>query len=235
VLPELGRVDRVGGHHRLPLGPLGVGDLDGDRAALGLAVAHAADDAVRAAAEAEAALKLDPRDEDAAVAAARYVAQTPRGSAGAIALLESFVKREPKAIEARFSLARLLAAEGVATSFHRDRALPTTVKLRVIGRQQQLLRIDFETTPSHEILADKLASLGAEPATTPAPVKVTRDAKEMLQTALKAEVETLDRYIRRRKQADEAGEYGLSVHLDDIIADETHHRDELQQMLARWP
>ena len=31
--------------------------------------------------------------------------------------------------------------------------LPTTVKLRVIGRQQQLLRIDFETAPSHEVLA----------------------------------------------------------------------------------
>ena len=37
------------------------------------------------------------------------------------------------------------------------RALPTTVKLRVIGRQQQLLRIDFETVPSHEVLAAKLA------------------------------------------------------------------------------
>ncbi len=36
-------------------------------------------------------------------------------------------------------------------------ALPTTVKLRVIGRQQQLLRIDFETAPSHEVLAAKLA------------------------------------------------------------------------------
>ena len=44
-----------------------------------------------------------------------------------------------------------------ATSFHRDPALPTTVKLRVIGRQQQLLRIDFETAPSHEVLATKLA------------------------------------------------------------------------------
>jgi rfaE bifunctional protein kinase chain/domain len=31
------------------------------------------------------------------------------------------------------------------------------VKLRVIGRQQQLLRIDFETAPSHEVLAAKLA------------------------------------------------------------------------------
>jgi len=76
------------------------------------AVAHAADDTGRAAAEAEAALKLEPKNEDAAVAAARYVAQTPRGGAGAIELLGSFLAREPKAIEARFSLARLLAADG---------------------------------------------------------------------------------------------------------------------------
>ena len=40
---ELDRVDRVGRHDLLPLGPLGVADLDGDRAALGLAVADAAD------------------------------------------------------------------------------------------------------------------------------------------------------------------------------------------------
>jgi rfaE bifunctional protein kinase chain/domain len=55
------------------------------------------------------------------------------------------------------ALERLLGAAGVRASLHRDPALPTTVKLRVIGRQQQLLRIDFETTPSHEVLADKLA------------------------------------------------------------------------------
>ena len=55
------------------------------------------------------------------------------------------------------ALDRLLAEDRVRTSFHRDNSLPTTVKLRVIGRQQQLLRIDFETSPSHEILASKLA------------------------------------------------------------------------------
>lgn len=55
------------------------------------------------------------------------------------------------------TLARLLAQDRVKTSFLRDPTLPTTVKLRVIGRQQQLLRIDFETTPSHEVLANKLA------------------------------------------------------------------------------
>ena len=37
---ELGRVHRVGGHHRLPLRPFGVADLDGDRAAEGDAVPH---------------------------------------------------------------------------------------------------------------------------------------------------------------------------------------------------
>jgi rfaE bifunctional protein kinase chain/domain len=59
--------------------------------------------------------------------------------------------------EAGAALERLLVADAVRTSFHRDPALATTVKLRVIGRQQQLLRIDFETAPSHEVLAGKLA------------------------------------------------------------------------------
>ncbi len=53
-------------------------------------------------------------------------------------------------------LADLLVKENVATHFHKDATLPTTVKLRVIGRQQQLMRIDFETPPSREVLEDKL-------------------------------------------------------------------------------
>ncbi|MEQ1518005.1 MAG: D-glycero-beta-D-manno-heptose-7-phosphate kinase [Usitatibacteraceae bacterium] len=58
--------------------------------------------------------------------------------------------------EAGRSLAALLEKEHVSTVFHKDPQLPTTVKLRVIGRQQQLLRIDFETPPSREVLEDKL-------------------------------------------------------------------------------
>ena len=58
--------------------------------------------------------------------------------------------------EAGRSLAKLLEKERVTTLFHKDPQLPTTVKLRVIGRQQQLLRIDFETPPSREVLEDKL-------------------------------------------------------------------------------
>lgn len=55
------------------------------------------------------------------------------------------------------ALGRLLESEGVVASLQTDPDLATTVKLRVIGRQQQLLRIDFETWPNHESLQATLA------------------------------------------------------------------------------
>ena len=58
--------------------------------------------------------------------------------------------------EAGHTLARLLEEGGVRASLHRDAGLSTTVKLRVIGQQQQLLRVDFERAPGHEVLAAKL-------------------------------------------------------------------------------
>jgi len=60
--------------------------------------------------------------------------------------------------EAGESLRRLVEADRIAANLHRDPTITTTVKLRVIARQQQLLRIDFETAPSREVLADKLAA-----------------------------------------------------------------------------
>jgi rfaE bifunctional protein kinase chain/domain len=63
--------------------------------------------------------------------------------------------------EAGASLARLLAEARIDASLHEDVQLNTTVKLRVLGRQQQLLRIDFENTPTHEVLQAKLAEFAA--------------------------------------------------------------------------
>ena len=54
------------------------------------------------------------------------------------------------------ALEKLLLKMGVEAGLHRDRGLSTTTKLRVIGRRQQLLRIDFERPPSREVLASKL-------------------------------------------------------------------------------
>jgi rfaE bifunctional protein kinase chain/domain len=58
--------------------------------------------------------------------------------------------------EAGRCLRQLLKRDRIAASLHDDPTISTTVKLRVIGRRQQLLRADFETLPSHEVLASKL-------------------------------------------------------------------------------
>ena len=63
--------------------------------------------------------------------------------------------------EAAARIQELLKAEGIDAQLHRDPALATTIKLRVIGRQQQLLRIDFETEPGHDVLMSKLADFEA--------------------------------------------------------------------------
>jgi rfaE bifunctional protein kinase chain/domain len=60
--------------------------------------------------------------------------------------------------EASHKLEALVAQTGIRTHFGRDAELKTTVKLRVIGRQQQLLRLDFENTPKSEILATQTAA-----------------------------------------------------------------------------
>jgi len=59
--------------------------------------------------------------------------------------------------EAARKLGALLEREGIATLLGRDPKLYTIVKLRVIGRSQQLIRIDFENQPDHEVLAGMLS------------------------------------------------------------------------------
>ena len=60
--------------------------------------------------------------------------------------------------EASHKLEALVAQTGIEPHFGRDSHSKTTVKLRVIGRQQQLLRLDFENTPKTETLASQSAA-----------------------------------------------------------------------------
>lgn len=85
-----------------------------------------------------------------------------------------------------------------------------------------------------QILADKVVALGGVPATEPASVKSTSEPKEMLSNALADEKATIQRYVKLRELATASAEYGLAVDLDDLIADETHHRDEIQLILNHW-
>ena len=60
--------------------------------------------------------------------------------------------------EAGDCLEKLLTQHGnINALLHRDSTISTTIKLRAVAMQQQLLRIDFETQPSHEVLNAKLA------------------------------------------------------------------------------
>ena len=60
------------------------------------------------------------------------------------------------------TLRRLLEQQGVRTVLGSDPKLYTIVKLRVIGRSQQLIRVDFENIPAHEVLAGLLEQFGKE-------------------------------------------------------------------------
>ena len=59
--------------------------------------------------------------------------------------------------DAARTLRRLLEEQGVTALLGSDPQLYTIVKLRVIGRAQQLIRVDFENQPDHEVLASLLS------------------------------------------------------------------------------
>lgn len=58
--------------------------------------------------------------------------------------------------EAGKTVHSLIQKSGIADHVFDDPQAKTTVKLRVLGRQQQLLRADFESLPDHEVLVEKL-------------------------------------------------------------------------------
>ena len=72
-------------------------------------------------------------------------------SLGAHASLLSVVGEDP----ASHSLEQLILQTGIEPFLGRDAELKTTVKLRIIGRQQQLIRADFEDLPKTEVLASQ--------------------------------------------------------------------------------
>ena len=98
-------------------------------------------------------VKVD-RQEDRPGGAAN-VARNASALGAEVTLLSVVGRDEPGA-----ALRRLLRKERVNAQLQIDSGLKTTIKLRVIGRQQQLVRIDFETPPSHEALASKLRDFG---------------------------------------------------------------------------
>ena len=84
-------------------------------------------------------------------------------------------------------------------------------------------------------LANKIVALGGEPTTQAAPVPPAANNKEMLQAILAAEQQAGKDYTQRAIEADEFGDKGLAVQLEDMVRDEMGHSEESERMLRDWP
>jgi len=108
-------------------------------------------DATRISPEAPVPVVLWQREEERLGGAANVARNC--AALGAPTRLLSVTGRD----EAGERVAALLRQENVQASLRRDASIRTTQKLRIVHRQQQLLRVDMETPPSREVLASKLA------------------------------------------------------------------------------
>ena len=86
-----------------------------------------------------------------------------------------------------------------------------------------------------QFLANKIVALGGEPTTKPDAVPAAANNKEMLQAVLEAEVEAGKNYTQRAIEAEEYGDKGLVVALEDIVRDEMGHSEETERILRDWP
>ena len=130
--------------------------------------------------------------------------------------------------EAGDSLARLLHSESVNVVLHRDAGLDTTIKLRVIGRQQQLLRIDFETSPSHEVLLSKLADF--EKMLADADVVILSDYGKGGLTHIRQMIE-LANAMRKPVLVDPKGDDYARYHGATLL---TPNRSEFREVAGSW-
>ncbi|MFN2159123.1 MAG: bacterioferritin [Anaerolineales bacterium] len=86
-----------------------------------------------------------------------------------------------------------------------------------------------------QFLANKIVALGGEPTTEPAPVPEAGTNQEMLEAVLAAEIQAGKDYTLRAEQAEEFGDKGLVVQLEDMVRDEMGHSEETERMLRDWP
>src|SRR5256885_1106867 len=71
-----------------------------------------------------------------------------------------------------------------------------------------------------QFLSNKIVALGGEPVTVPAKIKATKTNREMLEAVLEAERLAVNGYTQRAREAEEFGDKGLAVQLEDMIRDE---------------
>ncbi len=86
-----------------------------------------------------------------------------------------------------------------------------------------------------QYLANKIVALGGEPTTKPRPVPAAKTNREMLEAVLAAERQATQDYTKRAQEAEEFGDKGMAVQLEDMVRDESGHSEETERILRDWP
>ena len=86
-----------------------------------------------------------------------------------------------------------------------------------------------------QFLANKIVALGGEPTTVPRAVPEAHTNREMLEAVLQAERRATADYTQRAQEADDLGDKGLAVQLEDMVRDESGHSEETERILRDWP
>ena len=86
-----------------------------------------------------------------------------------------------------------------------------------------------------QYLANKIVALGGEPITQPSDIPRAKSNHEMLEAVLSAENNAKRGYTQRAKEAEEFGDKGLAVQLEDMVRDESNHSEETERILRDWP
>lgn len=115
----------------------------------------------------------------------------------------------------------------------------TTYAAKVTGTERLELREFFlKEVPDEQrhasFLATKIVAFGGEPDTTVAPVPEADTNKKMLEAVLKAEKRAVQAYTELAELADSLDERGLSIQLEDLISDETGHKEEVELILRKY-
>ncbi|MCC7209093.1 MAG: ferritin-like domain-containing protein [Anaerolineae bacterium] len=115
----------------------------------------------------------------------------------------------------------------------------TTYAAKVTGPYRpQLAQFFLAEVPDEQMhaqfLANKIVALGGEPTTVPMPVRTAMSNREMLEAVLEAERNARSGYAKRAQEAEEYGDVGLKVQLENMVLDESTHAEETERMLREW-
>lgn len=116
----------------------------------------------------------------------------------------------------------------------------TTYAAKATGPYRpQLTQFFLAEVPDEQLhaqyLANKIVALGGEPTTVPTPVTEAHSNQAMLEAVLVAEQEATAGYTQRAKEAEEFGDKGMAVQLEDMVRDESGHAEEVERILRDWP